>query len=195
MAGIGLYGVYYAKCTLTNGVITGYGDVKTMGKAISATFEPQESNDNVLYANNGIAERDAAGGSGGSLTVTVDQLEDGAMADLFGLTSSSTVVSGVTGTGFDFTGNELSAPVGVAFIKSEQKDNVRDRHTAVIFAYTLFSPSSDNYATLGESVEWQTQELSGTVSGPSVCGSYPWQVRKTFPTQAAAEAFINAFFG
>ena len=195
MAGIGLYGVYYAKASLTNGVLTGYtGGVKTMGKAISATFDPAEANDNPLYANNGIAERDASGGSGGTLNVTLDQLDRTAMGDLFGLTAATSVVSGVTGTGFDFTGNELSAPVGVAFVRWNQINNDRANYQAVIFSYVMFSPSSESYQTLGESVDWQTPELSGIVSGGAVTGTKPWKKVYDFATQEAAIQFITNYF-
>lgn len=194
MAGIGLYGVYYSKATLTNGVLTGYSGVETMGKAISATFEPADAADNPLYANNGIAERDASGGAGGTLTVTLDQLARDAMGDLFGLTSATSVVSGVTGTGFDFTGNELSAPVGVAFVKWNQINNDRANYQAVIFSYVMFSPSSESYQTLGESVDWQTPELSGIVSGGAVTGAKPWKKVYDFATQEAAIQFITNYF-
>ena len=194
MAGIGLYGVYYSKATLTNGVLTGYGGIKTMGKAISATFEPADSADNPLYANNGIAERDASGGAGGTLTVTLDQLDRTAMGDLFGLTAATSVVSGVTGTGYDFTGNELSAPVGVAFVKWNQINNDRANYQAVIFSYVMFSPSSESYQTLGESVDWQTPELSGIVSGGAVTGAKPWKRVYDFATQEAAIQFITNYF-
>ena len=195
MAGIGLYGVYYAKCSLTNGVLTGYtGGVKTMGKAISATFDPAEANDNPLYANNGIAERDAAGGAGGTLAVTLDQLDRAAMADLFGLTAATSVVSGVTGNGFDITGNELSNPVGVGFVRWNQINNSRANYQAVIFSYVMFSPSSESYQTLGESVEWQTPELSGIVSGGAVTGTKPWKKVYDFATQEAAIQFISNYF-
>lgn len=195
MAGIGLYGVYYAKCSLTNGVLTGYsGGVKTMGKAISASFDPAEAADNPLYANNGIAERDASSGAGGTLSVTLDQLDRAAMADLFGLTAATSVVSGVTGNGFDFTGNELSAPVGVAFVRWNQINNSRANYQAVIFSYAMFSPASESYQTLGESVEWQTPELSAIVSGGAVTGTKPWKKVYDFATQEAAIQFITNYF-
>lgn len=194
MAGIGLYGVYYSKATLANGLLSGYSGIQTMGKAISATFEPADAADNPLYANNGIAERDASGGSGGTLTVTLDQLAREAMGDLFGLTAATSVVSGVTGTGFDFTGNELSAPVGVAFVKWNQINNDRANYQAVIFSYVMFSPSSESYQTLGESVDWQTPELSGIVSGGVVTGDKPWKRVYDFATQEAAIQFITNYF-
>lgn len=194
MAGIGLYGVYYAKATLSNGVVASYGSVKTMGAAISATWEQAEQNANPLYANNGIAERDAAAGGGGTLTLTLDRLKQEAAADLFGLTSKSTVISGVTGTGFEYTGNEISAPVGVGFIKWSQEENSRAHYTALVYAYALFSPPTENFATMGESVEWQTPEISAIVSGPAVTGSFAWRAVSDFPDQASAIAYINQFF-
>ena len=194
MAGIGLYGVYYSKATLTDGVLTGYNGVQTMGKAISASFEPAEANDNPLYANNGIAERDAAGGAGGTLNVTLDQLSMDAAADLFGLTKRTETVSSVEGSGFDFTGDELSAPVGVAFVRWNQVNNTRNHYQAVIFSYVMFSPNSEEYQTLGESVEWQTPELTGTVSGGAVTGAKPWKRVYEFPDQDSAIAFITGYF-
>jgi phi13 family phage major tail protein len=194
MAGIGLYGVYYSKATLTDGVLTGYNGVQTMGKAISASFEPAEANDNPLYANNGIAERDAAGGAGGTLNVTLDQLSIDAAADLFGLTKRTETVSSVEGSGFDFTGDELSAPVGVAFVRWNQVNNTRNHYQAVIFSYVMFSPNSEEYQTLGESVEWQTPELTGTVSGGAVTGAKPWKRVYEFPDQDSAIAFITGYF-
>lgn len=194
MAGIGLYGVYYAKATLTDGIVTGYGDVKTMGKAISATWEQAEQNANPLYANNGIAERDAAAGGGGTLTLTLDRLKQDAACDLFGLSATTSVISGVTGTGFDYTGNEISAPVGVAFIKWSQEENDRNHYTALIYAYALFSPPTENFATMGESVEWQTPEFSAVVSGPAVTGEFAWRAVRDFPDQESAIAFIESYF-
>ena len=86
MAGIGMYGVFYAKAVVKNGIVTGYtGGTKLMGKAISAGFEPSTPEDNPLYANNGEAENDSSGASGGTLTLTLDRLTMDAAADLYGL--------------------------------------------------------------------------------------------------------------
>lgn len=201
MAGIGLYGVYYSKGVITDGVLTGYTGANQMGKAISATFEPTETDDNPLYANNGIAERDASASSGGTLSLTLDRLSEDAYADLFGLTKTTVNVpltpggqAGVTGSGFDYAGDELSAPVGVAFIRWAQEDNNREHHQAVIFSYVTFTAPSDEYQTKGESVEWQTPEIEGTVSGSAVTGAKPWKRVFDFTTQEAAIAFIEQYF-
>lgn len=190
MAGIGLYGVYYSKATMTDGVVTAYGGVQTMGKAISATFEPNSDGGSPLYANNGIAEVDAAARSGGTLTVTVDELSSTAIGDLFGLTPATES----SASGFNFTGSETANTVGVAFVRWKQISNDRAHYEAVIFSACQFQMPSQNFATLGESVEWQTPELSATVDGPTVTGAKPWMKKFNFTTQADAIAFITAYF-
>ena len=189
MAGIGLYGVYYAKETSagTSGVV--YQGAEMMGKAISATFEPGEANNNPLYANNAIAENDGLAATGGTLTLTIDHLSYAAAADLFGL---STQLEQGTVTGVEYGANAPSH-VGVAFVRWNQLNDNRSIYEAVILADVVFSLPSDSYQTMGESVEWQTVELEGTVSGQAYSGA-PWMKKKTFTTQEAAIAWITENF-
>lgn len=198
MAAIGLYGVYYALCTMTNGVVTGYGGAKTMGKAISANFTPTDGGGNDLYANNGVAETDGAVPSGGDLTVGLDRLKATAIVDLFGLTqeTESITVGGetVTATGFNYTGEETANPVGVAFIRQKQEDNNRGIHEAIIYSCVTFKMPAEDASTLAESVEWQTPEIEGTIAGASTTGTYPWKKSFTFDSQADAIAFIEDYF-
>lgn len=200
MAGIGLYGVYYAKCKVANNIVTGYtGGTKSMGKAISATFTPTETENNPLYANNAVAESDAASGSGGTLNMTLDRLTMAAAADLYGLTEKEVSVtmgdSSATGKGFDYTGDEISAPVGAAYIRQMQEDNDRGIHEVVLYRRATFSMPSEEAQTLGETVEWQTPEITGTVVGKESGGSAPWRQRYRFDTQDAAIAWIESVFG
>lgn len=198
MAGIGLYGVYYSKCTIENDVVTGYSGLETMGKAISASFEPNESDSNPLYANNGVAENDSSNAAGGTLTLTLDRLTQDAAADLYGLTKTTVSVTAggtsVSGTGFKYTGTETANPVGVAFIRWHQENDSRDVHEVVIYRRVTFSMPSTDAQTLGESIEWQTPEIEGTVYGKEGDGTNPWYQTFVFPSQAAAEAYITDEF-
>lgn len=200
MAGIGMYGVYYSKATIANGVVTGYAGVQTMGKAISASFEPNTPDDNPLYANNAVAENDSSGASGGTLALTLDRLTQDAAADLYGLTVEDVDVTvgdspgtQVDGTALKYTGTEQSAPVGVAFIRQNQVDGVRN-HEVILYRRVTFSMPADNAQTLGESIEWQTPEISGTVMGLEGDGSNAWFEQVIFPTQEAAIAYITNYF-
>jgi phi13 family phage major tail protein len=198
MAGIGLYGVYYSKATVADGVVTGYAGVQQMGKAISASFEQTEPNDNPLYANNGIAEKDGHSGSGGTLNLTLDRLSQAAAADLYGLTlkTSNVAVAGTTvvGSGFDYSGDEQSAPVGVAFIRWCQENNDRNKHEVVLFRNVSFSFPKIEAQTMGDQIEWQTPEIVGTVIGKEGDGTNPWFMTRVFPSQAAAIQFITDKF-
>lgn len=200
MAGIGMYGVYYSKATITNGVVSGYAGVKTMGKAISASFEPNTPDDNPLYANNSVAENDSSGASGGTLTLTLDRLTQEAAADLYGLTVEDVEVTvgdtpgtQVEGTALKYTGNEQSAPVGVAFIRQNQVDGVRN-HEVILYRRATFSMPADSAQTMGESIEWQTPEIEASVMGLEGDGSNAWFEQVIFPTQEAAIAYITKYF-
>ena len=200
MAGIGMYGVYYSKATVANGGVTGYAGVKTMGKAISASFEPNTPDDNPLYANNAVAENDSSGASGGTLTLTLDRLTQEAAADLYGLTVEDVEVTvgdtpgtQVEGTALKYTGNEQSAPVGVAFIRQNQVDGVRN-HEVILYRRATFSMPADSAQTMGESIEWQTPEIEASVMGLEGDGTNAWFEQVIFPTQEAAIAYITNYF-
>lgn len=201
MAGIGLYGVFYAKATIEDGVITGYQGSKMMGSALSASFEAgSNSKDNNLWANNAIAESDAAAAAGGTLTVNLDRLTEEAHEDIFGLTKKEEQVnvgdSPVTGTGFDYTGDEQAAVVGVAFIRWNQIKQSRKYHEAVIYSHCTFHEPDEDSKTYNndDGIEWQTPELEATVAGGTSTGSFPWRKKYTFPTQEAAIEFIKQYF-
>ena len=200
MAGIGMYGVYYSKATIANGVVTGYAGVQTMGKAISASFEPNTPDDNPLYANNAVAENDSSGASGGTLTLTLDRLTQEAAADLYGLTVEDVEVTvgdtpgkQVEGTALKYTGNEQSAPVGVAFIRQNQVDGVRN-HEVILYRRATFSMPAHSAQTMGESIEWQTPEIEASVMGLEGDGTNAWFEQVIFPTREAAIAYITKYF-
>ena len=199
MAGIGLYGVFYSKCVKNGGVATGYdGSVKMMGKAISAGFEPNTPEDNPLYANNGIGENDYSTGSGGTVTMTLDRLTIDTAADLFGTTVKEVEVTvggqTVKGKEIAYKGDEVSAPVGAAYIKMQQEDGVRS-HEVVFYREVEMSRPSEDAQTMGETLEWQTPEVSGIVAGMQGDGSHPWYRASRWPSQEAAIAYVFRLFG
>lgn len=199
MAGIGLYGVFYSKCVKDGGVVTGYdGVVKMMGKAVSASFEPNTPDENPLYANNGVAENDSSSGSGGTLTQTLDRMTLETAADLYGTKVEKVTVQvgeeSVEGTEISYKGDEVSVPVGVAYIKLSQEDGVR-HHEVVFYREATYSRPGDEAQTMGDSIEWQTPEVTAVVSGIQGDGSEPWYRASRWPTQQAAIAYIYTLLG
>lgn len=199
MAGKGLYGVFYKKCTKENGVVAGYeGNVALMGKAIAATFTPNTPSENPLYANNAVAENDTSAGSGGTLELTLDRLTAEVMADLYGTTVKDVSVTvgdqTVNGKEIEFKGLETSAAVGTAYIKLHQEDGVQ-RHEVMFYREGSFTRPTDSARTMGESVEWQTPEITGSIMGMQGDGSGSWYRDSSWPSQEAAIAYIFQLFG
>lgn len=195
MAKIGMYGVYYAKAVVRNGIVVGYtGGAKMMGNAISAEFTPNNPEDNPLYANNRDVENDSSGASGGKLKNTLDRLTIEAAADLFGLKPKKVTVmvdgKEVEGQSLEYTGMEQSSPVGVAYIRMNQEDGVRS-HEVVFYRHAIYSMPTEKAQTKGKKIEWQTPEFEATVFGMEGEGTEPWYRSVTFPTQAAAIAYIK----
>ena len=195
MAKIGMYGVYYAKAVVKNGIVTGYtGGVKMMGNAISAEFTPNNPEDNPLYANNRAVENDSSSASGGKLKNTLDRLTMEAAADLYGLKVKKVTVTvdgqEVEGQSLEYTGMEQSAPVGVAYIRMNQEDNVRS-HEVVFYRQAIYSMPTEKAQTKGEKIEWQTPEFEATVFGMEGEGKESWYRSVVFPSQDAAIAYIE----
>lgn len=195
MAGIGMYGWFYAKCKKENGVVVGYiGGIKQAGNAISAQFNPNTPEDNPLYASNRAVENDSSSGSGGTLEAVMDRMTQETAADFFGLTLEDVVVevgnTPVTGKALKQYGHEQSNPLGVAYIKQHQMDNIRDFHEVVFYSSVTFPMPEDVAQTMGESIEWQTVSLSGTVEGRQGDGTIPWKESIMFPSQEAAMEYI-----
>ncbi len=205
MARYGMYGVYYAKCVKKDGVVTGYtGGVKQMGEAISASFERTSSQSSPLYANNRPKENDTTVGTGGTLTMVLDNLGMEAAADLYGIkVEDVTITDEVAASALDeeekkgkalkYTGGEKSAPVGAAYIRQHQIDNDAGYHEVVLYREVVFSPPNEEAQTKGESIEWQTPEITGQVAGEDKNGT-PWYESVMFPTLRAAIAYISEKF-
>lgn len=179
MAKIGLKNFYYSVATedATTGALT-YAGATKLAKAISATFEPTVS-DATLYADDSIAERDA-GVTGGTLTLGIDRYDTTTAAALLGHTvaEGGELVSNV---------NDVAPYVGLGRVVTLLQDGAY-KYRAVFFPKVKFQePSSDN-ATKGETVEFSTYEIQGTVV-PPVDGD--WRKEQTFDSEAAAVAYLT----
>lgn len=198
MAGIGLYGVFAAKAIIENGVVTGYTDFQKIGRAIEAEFTPTEIETDNLYADNAIAETDAQAASGGEIKMVVDRLTRPGAELLFNVSRDEVTVTvgetTVKGARIRRTGSEEANAVGIAYIRWNQEDNDRNHHEVVIYRRATFQMPSEVAETMGESVEWQTVEINGTVIGREGDGANAWTEAVDFPTQTAALAYIRQYF-
>ena len=66
----------------------------------------------------------------------------------------------------------------------------------VMSAYrrVIFGMPASEAQTKGESIEWQTPEIEGTVFGREGDGTNAWFEQMTFPTLAAATQYVTDYF-
>ena len=191
MATIGLSKPYYAKYSNAGSVVT-YSEGGVMGKAVEANIEIESSEDNNLYADNTIAETDKTF-TGGTLTLTTDELSQEIAKVLLGVTETAiTEITGVT----DEDANELiwdddqqTPYLGVGMIIKKMVGGVL-KWRAVVLTKVMFNIPADAATTQGESIEWQTPELSGTIMRDDTA-KHTWKTEATFTTEAQAEAYIK----
>lgn len=195
MATIGLSKPYYAIYSETGGVVS-YSDGAVMGKATEANISIETTEDNNLYGDNGLAETDRRF-TNGTLTLSTTDLSQEVSKAILGLTEQAiTGIDGVTDTSVKelvYDDAQVTPYLGVGFI-IKKKVNGAYKWRGVVLPKVMFSVPEDAATTQGESIEWQTPELTGTIMRDD-SATHVWKKEATFTTEAQAEAYIKARLG
>lgn len=183
MAKIGLNNFRYAVATVneTTGAVS-YSTVKKPGKAVSFNFEPTNS-DAKLYADDTLAESDSRT-TGGTCTMGIDRLDVETMAEILGHTYDSDTQEVVSNV------NDIAPYIGVGRIVRIMVDGTQ-MFRATFLALCKFAEPSASDTTMGESVEFSTYELSGSVVIPT---NGTWRIEKTFTSQSDAISYLEGLF-
>lgn len=181
MAKIGLTNFRYGVLTeATDGTPT-YGGPLTPGKAVSCTVDIT-NNDASLYADDALAESDTSF-AGGSVTMGIDEADLTTMANLLG----HTLTEGVMTRSVD----DVAPYVGLGRIVTKMVSNVQKFKVEFLYKVKFSEPSQDNQ-TKGESVEFSTTEIQGTVAA---LANGKWSVTQEFDTKAAALTYLESLLG
>ncbi len=195
MATIGLSKPYYAIYAEAGGVVS-YSDGAVMGKATEANISIETTEDNNLYGDNGLAETDRRFANG-TLTLSTTDLSQEVSKAILGLTEQAiTGIDGVTDTSVKelvYDDAQVTPYLGVGFI-IKKKVNGAYKWRGVVLPKVMFSVPEDAATTQGESIEWQTPELTGTIMRDD-SATHVWKKEATFTTEAQSEAYIKARLG
>lgn len=195
MATIGLSKPYYAIYAEAGGVVS-YSDGAVMGKAKEANISIETTEDNNLYGDNGLAETDRRFANG-TLTLSTTDLSQEVSKAILGLTEQAiTGIDGVTDTSVKelvYDDAQVTPYLGVGFIIKKKVNGVY-KWRGVVLPKVMFSVPEDAATTQGESIEWQTPELTGTIMRDD-SATHVWKKEATFTTEAQAEAYIKARLG
>lgn len=180
----GLSEFWAATYNNANGVIT-YTNAFKIGRAVNWEISPEDGGDNIFYADNKAAE-DLGGTSGtGETTLTIDGLLFTTANKLAGITAVDGVAK-YTSAARPYFG------VG-AVIKRLSGGEISWQR--IILHKVKFNDVGTSAATQGETVEAQTQEISGTFF-PDDQAVPAWKtVYEDAASEAAALAFIQGFLG
>ena len=181
MAKIGLKNFRYSKLTEAADGTPTYDGAKTPAKAISCNVEIQ-NNSAALYADDGLAESDATFQSG-TVTMGIDEEDTDMMADLLGHEVDS-------GGEMVRNADDVAPYVGFGRIITKIHNGERKYKVEILFKVKFSEPSQEN-TTKGESVEFGTYEIEGTVSK---LANGDWSKTKTFADYDAALAYLTAAF-
>ena len=181
MAKIGLTNLIWSNLTEAANGTPSYDGAKTLGKAVSANVSIT-NNSATLYADDALAESDTSFQTG-TITCGVDEDADATFAPLLGhsITDQGEVTKNATDT----------APwVGVGRIVTKMVSGIYYYKAEVLLKVKFSEPSQDD-TTKGESIEFSTPEIEGTIA---TLADGNWSKTKTFTTKANALAYIQGIF-
>lgn len=190
MATIGLSKPYYAVYGVNNGTVS-YTKGGVLAKAIEFSAEISSPEDNELYADNGAAETDRSF-SGGTISITTDDLLQEASAAILGLTPKPVTLSGAETqeiTELVYGENQSIPYLGFGIIIKKKAQGVI-KYRAVVFQKILFSIPADAATTQGKTIEWQTPQLSATIMRDDT-PEHNWKREAMLDTEADAELYIK----
>ncbi len=165
----------------TEGQLPTYGSgVKMRAVSANVTLERNESE---LYADDVLAESEDSI-TGGSIDVTVAEVQDDVGAALFGNKLDEETQ--------EYHDSDTSSPyIGFGYMR-EQKYQGKSTFRAVWFYKAQLSAAEDTAQTKGETTTFQTQRLTGKIMGVTLGdGSTRFRAWKTFDKAEEATAWLN----
>lgn len=195
MAGIGLSKPYYAIYNSNGGNPT-YSNGGLIGKATELTLELEGADANVLYADNAAAESDNQF-AGGTLTISTDDLLPEPMMGILGIAQKAIEADGISTSDpqwMVYDDNQNIPYVGFGGIIKAKQGGVT-KWIALVLTKIQFSNPGVSATTQGDTVEWQTKELTATVMRDD-SAAHTWQLQSVpLDSEADAEAAIQAALG
>lgn len=182
MAKIGLNNLKWGVLNESGDTAT-YGAMQSLGKAVTANVSIT-NNSAVLYADDAIAESDNTFANG-TITLTVDDEDDAIFAPLLGHEINSETGEMIRNK------NDASPYVGVGRIINKMVGGVR-KFKVEFLSKVKFAEPSQEANTHGETTEFGTQQIEGTIA---TLNSGEWSKTKTFTTHSAALAYLASCFG
>lgn len=182
MAKIGLTNFRYGLLTEASDGTPSYAGALTPGKAVSCNVEIS-NNSATLFADDTLAESDTSFQSG-TCTMGIDEDDLETMATLLGHTITEAGV-------MTRNANDTAPYVGLGRVVTKMVAGVYKYKVEFLYKVKFSEPSQEN-TTKGESVEFGTTEIEGTVNA---LANGNWSVAQTFDSKASAISYLEGLLG
>ena len=193
MPKVGLSRPYVARYSENGaGTVTYSGGVRA-GRAVEYSFSLNDTGaDNNFYCDNEVGESASGVFSGGSLSWTVAELEQGISEMILGLHTEQVAVGDDTVTELVYDESMASPYMGAGII---EKMIVRGqtKWRAVVFTKTQFAVPEMAATTQGETIEWQTDAITANVMRDDST-THKWLRTAVFDSESKADAYICHIF-
>ena len=192
MAKIGSSKPYYAIYSNTGTTVT-YSNGGVIGKYTEFSLELEDGDNNILYADNGPAESDNSF-AGGTATVTTDDLIAERMLAILGLKKEAITepaLSTKDAYWLVFDDDQDTPYIGLGGI-IKKKINNATKYQAFILTKIQFTNPGLEAVTQGETIEWQTQELSATIMRSDEAKARWFMISNELDSEEDAEKIIKA---
>lgn len=179
----------FAKGTYVDGQAPTYTDGVVVGKLMTANLTYTQA-DAKLYGDDALVASDISV-TGGDITMQITHLSPEIKAKMLGMVSGS----GSTG---EYSLTDAVPPLGgFGYVRGGIADNGNAVYTAYWLWRTTWAMSSENATTRGDSTEYQTPELKGTMMAANIdnSGASNFYTQKDFTSEADAIAWVNAKAG
>lgn len=159
--------------------------------AISYTAAIESTDNNPLYGDNMVIENDVGRFSTGTLTLETDDLVgEVTMFLLDAKTVERQYGEDKTVQAIVFDDRMKSPTLGTGIIEEHQIDDV-NQYKAIWFKKVNYSIPEDTATTRGETIEWQTRTIEGTIARSDE-SEHPWKEEAWFETESEAVEYLKA---
>ena len=179
---VALYSGSGGKDTHTSGM--------SLGGGVSYSDSIEVADDNDFRADNRVDETESGVFTSGEATITVNYLSAKAAKMVLGL-KNQTTVGDVQWDDYDDDANPPD--IGYGHVKKVMDDGVI-QYIGFVLPRVKMALPSESAETQGETIDWQTQELTATIMR-SLNGKHPWRAiaETLFDTEDEAEAAVVAY--
>lgn len=168
----------------------------SLGKATQVDVVINTSENNNLFADNGLTETDRQF-TDGTITIGTDHLSQKVSKTILGVKEQALPeIPGITDTDVKelIYDDDMSNPyLGQGYIIKQQQKNVVS-WVGIVLTKTMFNVPDESATTQGEQIKWQTPSLMAAILRDD-SEKHMWKRQAEFTTEAQAEAYLDYMLG